>query len=621
MIKYRNKIVYLFIIILLLILVGCNKNQHIHEYINGVCSCGDLEVIKYKVTFVDYDGTILKEEYVLKNSSATAPTPPARDCYTFIGWSESFNNVNKELIVIAQYQIINVSTMYKVVFDDGNGKILDEVTVEKGNKIEKPENPVREGYKFIGWYYKDELWNFVGYSVTENMVIVAKWETIYSVKFDTGTECKIDEIKVESGKLVSQPDYPVREGYYFSGWYYQNELWDFSDSIVTENIVLIAKWEPRQYFIEYQNLENSKNNNPRYYTIESETIVLNSPVHQYYEFLGWTYEGQDEPIKEVKIDSGSSSNKIFKANWLKVKLQLVDENYQVIGLLDYNDESIVIPNKYNDIEITSIGDYAFDNTSELHANHNLKTIVMPDCITSIGDYAFCYCDNLSNIVLSNSLMNIGDYAFLGCTSLKDLKIPNGVVNIGVNSFKVCNLQNFSVDENNKNYKSINGDLYSKDGKTFIQCITKKQDGFFDVPSFVTRIDSNAFAYCLDLINVNVPNSVINIGSYAFAGCENLENINIPINVTSIEDSVFEYCFDLINVELPNGITNIGSRAFLACDSLTSIVIPESVVIIENYAFYVSSALTIYCEAVSQPSTWDKYWNYADHPVVWGYKSN
>ena len=46
----------------------------------------------------------------------------------------------------------------------------------EGRKVLKPEDPVREGYTFKGWYYKGELWSFIGYDVTEDIELEAKWE-------------------------------------------------------------------------------------------------------------------------------------------------------------------------------------------------------------------------------------------------------------------------------------------------------------------------------------------------------------------------------------------------------------------------------------------------------------
>ncbi|MBR6751333.1 MAG: leucine-rich repeat domain-containing protein [Clostridia bacterium] len=91
-------------------------------------------------------------------------------------------------------------------------------------------------------------------------------------------------------------------------------------------------------------------------------------------------------------------------------------------------------------------------------------------------------------------------------------------------------------------------------------------------------------------------------------------------VTSIGDAAFRNCTSLTSVVIGDGVTSIGDGAFGNCTSLTSVVIPSSVTSIGGWAFD-SLSLTIYCEAESQPSGWDSYWNYSGRPVVWGYDAS
>ena len=83
-------------------IAGCDIG-HTHNYIDGVCECGDTIVDKFKVTFIDYDGSILKQEMVEPNASAVAPENPVRVGYEFVGWNTSFDNVTGDLIIVAQY--------------------------------------------------------------------------------------------------------------------------------------------------------------------------------------------------------------------------------------------------------------------------------------------------------------------------------------------------------------------------------------------------------------------------------------------------------------------------------------------------------------------------------------
>ncbi len=104
-------------------------------------------VAKYKVEFVDYDGTVLSTQMINEAGSAAAPADPERTGYTFIGWDVDFTNITGDLTVTAQYEI----NSYTVKFVDYDGTEIDTQTVDYGFAATAPENPVRDGYKFAGW--------------------------------------------------------------------------------------------------------------------------------------------------------------------------------------------------------------------------------------------------------------------------------------------------------------------------------------------------------------------------------------------------------------------------------------------------------------------------------------
>ena len=218
--------------------------------------------------------------------------------------------------------------------------------------------------------------------------------------------------------------------------------------------------------------------------------------------------------------------------------------------------------------VTSIGEDAF------FWCESLTSVEIGDSVTSIGDSAFYWCSSLTSVVIPDSVTSIGDSAFDNCDSLTSIEIPDSVTSIGDYAFLSCeSLTSITVDENNTTYKSIDGNLYSKDGKTLIQYAIGKTATSFTIPDAVTSI-----------------------GNYAFYNCDSLTSI-----------------------EIPDSVTSIGNSAFFDCSSLTSVVIGDSVTSIGEYAFAWCTSLTIYCEAASQPSGWDSSWNYSNRPVVWGYK--
>lgn len=63
----------------------------------------ELASVLYTVTFKDWDGSVLKTQTVASGGSATPPSNPTRDGYTFSGWSGSYTNVTADVDIIAQY--------------------------------------------------------------------------------------------------------------------------------------------------------------------------------------------------------------------------------------------------------------------------------------------------------------------------------------------------------------------------------------------------------------------------------------------------------------------------------------------------------------------------------------
>ena len=170
-------------------------------------------------------------------------------------------------------------------------------------------------------------------------------------------------------------------------------------------------------------------------------------------------------------------------------------------------QSVTIPNS-----VTSIGDAAFWGCKYL------QSITIPNSVRNIGNHAFRDCNicfficnstyfqnddvclfnkdktaivsrikDCVNYIIPNSVTSIGDYAFSGCESLQSITIPNSVTSIGKHAFEQCNS---------------------------LQSIT--------IPNSVTKIGGGAFWPCKSLQSVTIQNSVTNIGNYAFCGCTHLD---------------------------------------------------------------------------------------------------
>ena len=124
-----------------------------------------------------------------------------------------------------------------------------------------------------------------------------------------------------------------------------------------------------------------------------------------------------------------------------------------------------------------------------------------------------------------------------------------MTNIGDSAFGYCqSLTSITVDKNNVNYRDIDGNLYSKDGKTFIQYAAGKTETEFMVPNGVTVVGFSAFYGCKSLTDVETPESVERIVDGAFSQCESLTEVSIRGPKTDISFFAFEACGDVLIVQ-------------------------------------------------------------------------
>lgn len=205
------------------------------------------------------------------------------------------------------------------------------------------------------------------------------------------------------------------------------------------------------------------------------------------------------------------------------------------------------------------------------------------------NYLLGYAGNEDELVLPDSYntepYEIYTRAFYDCTNIVRIVIPQLVINIGEDVFYGCtSLTSIDVVENNSVYSSIDGNLYTKEGKVLMQYAVGKQDLTFTIPDVVESISNRAFFDCYSLTSVTIPDRVTSIGEYAFAWCHSLTSVIIPDSVTTIGKSTFDQCYRLRSVTIGNSVTYISDSMFSVCECLTSVVIPDGVTDIGDSAF-------------------------------------
>ena len=251
---------------------------------------------------------------------------------------------------------------------------------------------------------------------------------------------------------------------------------------------------------------------------------------------------------------------------------------------------------------------------------------IPDGTTRIGDHMFMHHFKLTSVTIPDSVTSIGNYAFAFCGGLTAMTIPSGVTEIGWDAFASCHgITGISVAEANPAYRSIDGVVFSKDGKQ-LALYPAGKTGAYDIPPGTATIKAGVFAHCHDLPNVTIPASVTNIGDSTFYVSRPLTNITvaadnpayrstggvlfnksgslliqypyekagayaIPAGTTAIGDSAFSACHRLTGVTIPAGVTSIGGNAFTNCKGLTDLTIPASVTRFGSHTFGHCDGLT------------------------------
>lgn len=265
---------------------------------------------KYTITFDSDGGSVVEKQIVKRGEKVNKPTDPTRDGYIFIEWDLGSSiydfsaKVTRNLILKAIWKEQEGGKVtYVVNFNTDGGNSVSNQIINKDGTITKPQDPVRDGYKFLGWYSNNVLFDF-NTPVTKNLELVAKWEKAkdnsttgtttttkkndttssttkktttkkndttnttttkktttntteakkYTVKFDSNGGSKVSSKEVTSGSKVSKPSNPTRTGYKFSGWTLNNKAYDFN-SKVTSNITLVAKWTAKTYTVKVSSVD------------------------------------------------------------------------------------------------------------------------------------------------------------------------------------------------------------------------------------------------------------------------------------------------------------------------------------------------------------------------------
>ena len=338
----------------------------------------------------------------------------------------------------------------------------------------------------------------------------------------------------------------------------------------------------------------------------------------------------------INADQGQFNIEYTNNKYTDCNLTKASKDFKAI---DFNfNNGIISSNDGFEYIITSIGDHAFENNTNL-----VGDIYIPNTIKSIGKYSFTH-SGLNGIVhIPDSIDSIGAYAFA------DTKIQ--ILDLTEHTSKIINYANNIVNEsaiiyvpkdllqtykNAEGWNTIADRIYAKSEpippqpqfttETLDSKYIGGSKGTFDIGYYeghsdycqilsvsddftaknfnfndgiikksetekitITNIKEGCFKNCLGLTNtLTIPSTISHINPYTFAGCSKLNKVVINEGIDSIDDYAFADCesLDLETIILPNSLENIGKCAFKDCHKKSNITIglPKKVKHIGNNAF-------------------------------------
>lgn len=186
------------------------------------------ETKTYTVTFDSNGGSNINSQSITEGNTASIPSNPTRNGYTFVEWTlngSTYNfssKVNSNITLVAKWNKISEQPKpeepkkYTVTFDSNGGSSINSQSITEGNTASIPSNPTKNGYTFVGWTLNGSTYNFSS-KVNSNITLVAKWEEVqkkYTVKvskvdnyspdvlltvFENGTKITVSKILYSDG--------------------------------------------------------------------------------------------------------------------------------------------------------------------------------------------------------------------------------------------------------------------------------------------------------------------------------------------------------------------------------------------------------------------------------------
>lgn len=235
-----------------------------------------------------------------------------------------------------------------------------------------------------------------------------------------------------------------------------------------------------------------------------------------------------------------------------------------IGSSDYATDGTVSIPLYHSTSITAIaeeggeeetpaeGEFVVDQLKYKITSVNTVTLLGPD-VEYKEDWEARICEIPATVMngrIAYKVTEIANEAFYGCEVLEEISIPVTVTKIGMGDDRnsgalvgIPSLKKIMVIGDNPNYTDQNGILYTKDMSTLLLCPAQLIYGTLTLPSSVKRIESEAFAYCVNIHELVMPEGLTHVmaGAFGSNGGENVQwkSFRFPSTIQFLDDMLFD----------------------------------------------------------------------------------
>lgn len=235
------------------------------------------------------------------------------DSFTLNGVSSLSHEANSGVISL-RYP---ATVFNQVIYDSNEGSSVGSLEVDFGENVPVPNDPVKRGYAFDGWYTDEGTYlNAYDFNTAlmpnHDLSLYAKWVVgAYTLSYESNGGSYVESVAQNANTTIEIPPNPSKEGYQFAYWSAQANLetpYVFS-TMPADNLTLYAKWNPIQYEVVYQVEGGNDLEATRFTIVDAFTLPI--PSRQNYTFTGWFIDGQ--PINSVR--RGTQTNLTVVATW------------------------------------------------------------------------------------------------------------------------------------------------------------------------------------------------------------------------------------------------------------------------------------------------------------------